>query len=72
MTDLAFTFSEGQIVRLDRVPHKIIRIHLVDHTVTLVGPRGLRTVSSDRLKPARRGDTVVTLSSPGFTRRGGR
>lgn len=57
-----FTYQEGSMVRLERVPHRVITIHL-DGTVTLIGPRGLRTVDSLRLTPARKGDRVETISA---------
>ncbi len=68
---MTFVYAEGEVVRLDRVPHKVVAIHIVDGTVTLIGPRGLRTVDSLRLTPARKGDRVELLSSPSFTRRKG-
>ena len=65
-----FTFTEGQTVRLDRVPHKVVSIH-IDGTVTLIGPQGLRTVDSFRVTPAKRHDRVVTNSAPPPARRRG-
>lgn len=67
MTD--FTYAAGDVVRLDRVPHRVVAIHL-DGTVTLSGPRGARTVDSLRLSPARKGDVVEALSQPPAARRG--
>lgn len=65
----SFTYAVGDVVRLDRKPHKVTTIHL-NGSVSLVGPKGLRTVDASRLSPARKGDVVVTLSAPGFARRG--
>lgn len=68
MTD--FTYTEGSVIRYQRVPHKVIAIHL-DGSVTISGPRGLRTVDSSTLTPARKGDVVVTHSAPPPPRRAG-
>lgn len=69
--DGTFTYAEGSVVRLDRVPHKVLIIHL-DGTVTLSGPRGARTVDSSRLTPAHKGDVVEALSAPGWNRKAAR
>lgn len=65
-----FTWAAGDLVRYQRVPHKVIAIHL-DGTVTLSGPRGLRTVDSLTLTPARKGDRLVVLSGAAPHRKAG-
>lgn len=67
---MTFHYAEGDLCRYQRVPHKILAIHL-DGTVTISGPRGLRTVDSSTITPPRKGDRLVVLSSPPPTRRAG-
>lgn len=65
-----FIYAAGDTVRYQRVPHRVVVIHL-DGTVTIAGPRGLRTVDSSTLTPAKKGDRLVVLTAPAPARRAG-
>ncbi len=65
-----WTYCEGSIVRIGRVPHKVIAIHL-DGSVTVTDGLNVRTVDSSTLTPGRKGDTVVSYSQAAPARKRG-
>lgn len=64
----AFTYAEGDMVRLENRPARVKVIHL-NGTVTCWTDYGLRTVNSLSLTPAKNGDELIPLPNEWRARR---
>lgn len=63
-----FTYVEGQMVRLDNRPGRVVRIRL-NGEVDVLTDFGLRTVLGAQLTPAKPGDALTPLPNEWRVRR---